>query len=177
MTCSVCHREPFARGYCHTHYYRLRNGLDMTAPVHDKMSESFEDRFRRNVEKTEHGWEWIGAKSGRWKRYGGFTYRGERWWAHRAAWSLYVDPIPEGFHIDHDPGCPGACVTVAHLRCLSPSEHMKLTWARGEMDSRPKRGGCSLDGCDRLHAFLGYCSVHARRLKRTGSPLGRSGVV
>ena len=172
-----CGRTSFARGHCHTHYYRLRKGLDMHAPVYDKSTETFEDRFWRNVVETDHGLMWTGAVSGKYKKYGSFTYQGVRWWAHRAAWVIQNGSIPDGLHIDHNPECPGACVTVAHLRVLTPSEHMQVGWARGEYQGVLRRGQCEVDGCDRPHDHHGYCRMHARRLERTGSPLGRSGTV
>jgi len=34
-TCSVpnCDRKHYARGFCNTHYMRLRNGTDLDAPI------------------------------------------------------------------------------------------------------------------------------------------------
>lgn len=32
---------------------------------------------------------------------------------------------------------------------------------------------CTIDGCSRVHEARGLCTMHARRMKRTGDPIGR----
>jgi hypothetical protein len=176
--CSVqdCGRKAFATGLCTAHYYRKRKGQPLDGPIHDKASETFEGRFRRNTVTTEHGLIWVGATSG---PYGQFAYEGKNWWAHRAAWVITTGaPIADGHHIDHNPDCPKTCVTFEHLRSVTPAEHLGLSRERGEMTDKPRLGHftptvvrqCKVDGCWRQMRSNGYCSAHNHRLMRYGDP-------
>jgi len=35
---------------------------------------------------------------------------------------------------------------------------------------KPRRTGCDIDGCDRIHSSLGYCALHYRRFALHGNP-------
>lgn len=69
--------------------------------------------------------------------YDHLTVSGQRWFAHRLAYTLFVGPIPDGHHIDHqchnrDASCPGGavckhrkCVNPAHLEAVLPEENKR----------------------------------------------------
>lgn len=175
-TVTDCGRKAFATGLCSAHYYRKRKGQPLDGPIYDKASETFQGRFRRNTTTTEHGLIWTGGLSG---PYGTFAYEGKTWWAHRAAWVIATgEQIPPGRHIDHNPDCPKTCVTVEHLRVVTPAEHLNLSRERGEMTDKPRLGQfrptvvkqCTVDGCWRQMRSNGYCSAHKHRLVRYGDP-------
>lgn len=90
------------------------------------------DRFWAKVDKSgpvsfngEPCWTWTGAiQSG---GYGSFKIGGKAFKAHRVAYELLVDEIPDGLKIDHlchnaDPSCSGA--SCQHRRCVNPA-HME----------------------------------------------------
>ena len=79
------------------------------------------DRLRRDVTKPdgEDGcWLWTGSATQ--DGYGRFAWQGQRWYAHRVAYEAFVEPIPEGFYIDHLCRTPPCC-NPAHLEAVTPS--------------------------------------------------------
>jgi hypothetical protein len=86
-----------------------------------------ESRFWAKVDKTSDCWLWTGMTTG--SGYGLFwvggpsrqTRRGPtRTYAHRFAYSLLVEPIPDDLQLDHRHTCPKNCVNPTHLR---PATH------------------------------------------------------
>jgi len=71
-----------------------------------------EDRFWAKVIRSDHCWIWRGGCDKR--GYGRFLFRGRVVVAARAAWELFVGPIPENLWILHRCDNP-PCVNPAHL--------------------------------------------------------------
>jgi len=57
-------------------------------------------------------WEFLGGKKG--NGYGGVSYEGKPWCAHRLSWTLTRGPIPTGMKVLHKCDTP-ACVNPSHL--------------------------------------------------------------
>jgi hypothetical protein len=79
-------------------------------------------RLFEKVRKTPSGcWEWQGVRGT--TGYGGFHMGRRTWLAHRAAYVLFVGPIPAMMTIDHL--CVNrACVNPAHLEPVSQRENL-----------------------------------------------------
>ncbi len=85
--------------------------------------------------------------------YGRTSREGRGVLAHRAAYELFVGPIPEGMEVDHlchsnDPSCPGG-PTCLHRRCvnwehLEPVNHatnvQRASFLRGRCDTKDAMG-------------------------------------
>jgi len=81
--------------------------------------------FLKRVQKTDNCWIWIGAKS-YCKGYG--FYRTKR--AHRIAYELWVNPIPDGLVVRHK--CDnGLCVNPQHLEVGTQADNMRDKVERG----------------------------------------------
>lgn len=82
-------------------------------------------------------WTWkpLGSTHG----YGQFTAHGKTRLAHRAAYELFVDPIPPGLTIDHL--CfVRECVNPAHLEAVTLAENLRRAraWEHGAAFQREK---------------------------------------
>lgn len=91
---------------------------------------SDQDRFLLHVDRRgdDECWPWTGARDAIWE-YGQFRLAGRLIGAHRAAYVLFVGPIPEGHEIDHvlESGCVRRdCVNwVRHLEPVTPRENKR----------------------------------------------------
>lgn len=128
-TCSVdgCERRHKGRGYCSMHLDRLRRGTPIggAAPYPPGTGRlSAEERFWSRVEKTDDCWLWQGAKNA--AGYGHIFNRrsGRTVPAHRFAYELLVDPIPDGLVLDHLCRTP-SCVKPAHLEPVTQRENLR----------------------------------------------------
>lgn len=71
--------------------------------------------------------------------YGQFRFNGQATHAHRAAYDMFVGPVPEGHDVDHL--CrERACVNPLHLEAVSRSENNRrgLVGAGGALRQRAK---------------------------------------
>jgi hypothetical protein len=126
------------------------------------------ERFVKKVIKTKNGcWLWSGSirnKSG----YGGFNLNGKTMYAHRAAYILYKEEIPEGLLICHK--CDNRlCVNPEHLFLGTAKDNWQDAVNKGRIELKTienpviKRGphpsngyyfrGCRCDGCKKAHAI------------------------
>lgn len=86
------------------------------------------DEFWSKVEKTDGCWLWRGTIST--FGYGVTGWRGERWSAHRLAWTLTNGPIPDGKHVCHHCDNP-PCARPDHLFLGEAVDNMRDMWAKG----------------------------------------------
>lgn len=89
------------------------------------INKNIEQRFWKNVNKTDSCWLWRGTRSS--KGYGQFVVNGKQLRAHRFAYELLVGPIPEGLQLDHvkAAGCTNrCCVNPAHLEPVTARENL-----------------------------------------------------
>jgi hypothetical protein len=115
--CSIdgCERDYLARGWCRLHYSRWRNH-GSTDPLRTTTSMSLDDRLRFHgwTERADGCWVWRGPRHH--TGYGVLYVEGSEMQAHRAAYEVWVGPIPEGRVVRHscDNGGEG-CMNPSHL--------------------------------------------------------------
>jgi hypothetical protein len=153
-TCSEggCDEQPIARGKCSRHYEKMRReskrtGIPLPPLVRRRSRNGLtnEDRFHAKVSKDgpipAHRpglgacWIWTGGTGN--SGYGAFFLHGKQIGAHRAAYELFVDPIPDGLEPDHlchpsdgsclkNTKCPHRlCVNPAHLELVTHRENVR----------------------------------------------------
>ncbi len=84
--------------------------------------EKFWNKVRRGSD--DECWEWLGCKCP--LGYGRVSYGGKKsLLAHRVAWELTHDKIPEGLIVRHK--CRGKCCNPAHLELGTQAENMRDT--------------------------------------------------
>lgn len=120
MICSFpgCDKPRRGRDYCNGHNEQRRLGRRMK-PL-GGCALTAEQRFMRQVRKTESCWLWTGAtdRGG----YGHFSVGGSQKKAHRFAYEMWAGAIPPGMHIDHV--CHNrACVNPEHLRPVTMKQN------------------------------------------------------
>jgi hypothetical protein len=114
-TCSVesCEQDAATRGWCKKHYTRwTRHGKpEGTSP---------EEWFWRMVAKSESCWKWTGSVSE--LGYATVKRNGKTMMAHRYAWIISGNEIPEGKVLDHL--CHNrSCVRPDHLRVVTQAQN------------------------------------------------------
>ena len=136
-TCSVpgCGRNIInGRGWCQTHYKRWRAGRDMNAPINTHrpagmtLAETFRHFMPEDPPPEGIVWPWSAAldRNG----YGYFRFGGRIVWAHRVAYELFREPIPEGLVIRHKNDVPHD-VNPWNMEIGTQTDNMADMYARG----------------------------------------------
>lgn len=135
-----CDGKPEYMGLCVNHHRRL---VKYGSPVALKMAPwrwlrlSFEERFWRNVEKSDGCWTWLGSRN----RDGYGVFRGEiegtvYRTAHRYSYALKNGPIPSYLSVCHVCDNP-PCVRPDHLFLGTNAENMLDKFAKGRQRGVP----------------------------------------
>lgn len=141
IQCSVkgCETRSRSRGWCQKHYLRFRAHGDPMAYRPNELP--FRDKFKSKVElipfSTCHWWTGWTDKYG----YGQTTKDGKFIKAHRAAYEIYIGPIPGGLLVCHTCDEP-SCVRPSHLFVGSHKDNAadmmkKGRWANGSSRTTP----------------------------------------
>lgn len=151
-TIEGCERPLVAKGLCRAHYQRQWK----TGTTAERPKPTPEQQFLGFVVKTDGCWPWVGFVGD--QGYGRARHCGRKMGAHRAAYELFIGPVPEGLQVDHDchnrdetcndgPACPHRC-------CVNP-EHLRLrTGLQNLMEGRtPARTNAAKTECIHGHAF------------------------
>jgi HNH endonuclease len=89
---------------------------------------TLEQRFWRNVAKSDGCWLWIGATGN--NGYGVMTRDGRRALVHRVSFEMHVAPIAQGQVVCHT--CDvRSCVNPAHLFVGSIADNNRDMWTKG----------------------------------------------
>ena len=103
-------------------------------PTAARTDEEFAARFWSKVEKTSTCWLWRGALTS--AGYGSLRRDQRGSYAHRAAYELTVEPIPNGFYVCHRCDTP-ACVRPDHLFLGTAKDNSQDCAAKIRGNGRP----------------------------------------
>lgn len=117
---SDCENQHHARGYCQTHYLRIKQYGRVDLLPRNPL----EVRFWGRVNKTTACWEWQGVVNR--EGYGLWTWRENGYHksdsAHHFAYIISGKEIPFGYHLDHL--CRNRkCCNPNHLEPVTPREN------------------------------------------------------
>jgi hypothetical protein len=112
-----CNRAHDCRGLCKTHNKQLQDGKELTAIKY--VPKDPDDRFVQNIDNSGACWLWTGELNG--DGYGRFGLAGKRLFAHRYAYELWREEIPEDSSVAH------TCRTKA---CCNP-DHLFIVSGKG----------------------------------------------
>lgn len=124
-SCTIdgCDDQLYGRGMCNKHYRRWRRGTPL-----DGIRRSAVERFWSFIERRDDTTCWLWRGTCNPAGYGTFWHDGKYKSAHRYAYELLVEPIPEGLEIDHvrARGCTHLnCVNPSHLEPVTPAENKR----------------------------------------------------
>lgn len=129
-----CTNKHYAHGLCSMHHRRkLRNGTpEAVRRIRNSDEERFWSKISKNGPAPSHRpelgpcWVWT-AKSVNVRGYGAFKLGGTHVQAHRYAYELLAEAIPEGLTIDHL--CRNVlCVNPAHMEVVTKAENLRRLW-------------------------------------------------
>lgn len=104
------------------------------------------------INETTECWEWQKHKNNH--GYGKLTVSGRGAYAHRLAYKLWVQPIPEGMNVLHTCDNP-SCINPNHLSVGTQSDNMKDCYQKGRAKITPQ----SFKGTENPAAILNDAQV------------------
>lgn len=136
-TCTLagCDAPHYGRGLCSKHWQRdARNGSpDTVIRIRNSDEERFWTKISKNGPVPSHRpdlgpcWVWISPSVNK-RGYGAFKLGKTHVQAHRYAYELLVNLIPEGMTIDHL--CRNVlCVNPDHMEVVTRAENLRRLWA------------------------------------------------
>jgi hypothetical protein len=119
-----CDRDVYGLGLCNPHWQQQHKGAPLK-PLRARLPNGalLVEKFWAKVDKNggpDGCWLWTAHKTDR--GYGQLNVGDRRVYAHRFAYELLVEPIPDGLMIDHRHTCPKSCVNPAHLRLATQKQ-------------------------------------------------------
>lgn len=142
-TCSFegCDKPAGYLGLCNGHNNQRRLGKELK-PLqvqHHGFSEKKRFLMRVGPATSTSCKEWTGSKNssfghGQWRNEAGRIEL-----THRAAWRMFIGPIPDGMSVLHKCDNP-ACVNPKHLFLGSQSDNMHDMWGKGRANPKTRSG-------------------------------------
>lgn len=148
MRCSFkgCEKPVHSRLLCMGHYRQQREGEELRPLQQQFHGMDEEARFRARLAVQPNGcWKWLGATMkarsrptkdwhGQWR-----NAAGQHELTHRAAWRLFVGPIPSRGRVLHR--CDNAqCCNPDHLYIGTQADNVQDMWDRGRAKPGVSRG-------------------------------------
>jgi hypothetical protein len=148
-----CGRRLKSKGLCSGHYAQQARGERLRPLQLQYHGFTESKRFLQRIKKgrASECWEWTGARMnaawhGQWR-----SSEGKHELAHRAAWRLFVGPIPDGLQVLHRCDNP-VCVNPSHLFLGTQADNCRDMWAKNRANPQTLRG--EKHGMSKLNAPL-----------------------
>lgn len=136
-----CEREYEAKGLCKLHNERRRAGRDLQTPIQYNVPNDMPLVERLTYRIVGECWEFDRTRDS--LGYGVLGYRGEPKKSHRAAYEVWVGPIPEGLCVCHRCDNP-PCINPAHLFLGTRADNNKDRTAKGRAARGMRNSQCKL---------------------------------